>query len=296
MLVKGEDDTVSLREALEALSDAVDLLDRARLKTEAWQDPVQLLDTTARSLDDAALALKITEKEQAQTEEELMEALLVEHKSQEVVAGRQAILNATATVFAIAPTVPADDATTKIKVLIVWATHTGTCKKMARQLKQHMGSDNAVVAMNIRDLSLAQLGAHERIYFIVSTFGCGRPPRDAEAILTALQLLNDDAKNKGVLLFGLEFGVAALGNTIFGDSFCSFGRTLSNQLRRLGAREALPLATMDAKNGTVEQQRQFGVWQNEILIREGKEPVPIPTAKTDQKETSTTKKMCCTIL
>jgi sulfite reductase alpha subunit-like flavoprotein len=248
------------------------------------------LDVTARSLDDAALALKVTEKEQAQTEEELMEALLVEQKSQQVMAGRQAILDATAPVFD-SRTLAADDATKEKEILIVWATHTGTSKKLARQVKQHMGAD--AVAMNIRDLSLVQFGAHKGIYFIVSTFGRGRPPRDAEAVLTALQLLNDDSKNKGVLLFGLEFGVAALGNSMFGDSFCSFGRTLSQQLRRLGAREALPLTTMDAKNGKLEQQRQFGAWQNEILIREGMEPVPIH-ARTDQKKKSTP--TCCIIL
>jgi sulfite reductase alpha subunit-like flavoprotein len=291
MLVKDEDDTVSMSEALEALSDAVDLLKTARVTTKAWQDPIQLLDATARSLDDAALALKNTEKKKTLTEEELMEALLVEQKSQQVIAGRQAILDATAPVFA--STLPADDAKKKNDALIVWATHTGTSKKLARQLKENMGAD--AVAMNIRELSLAQFGAHRCIYFIVSTFGRGRPPRDAEAILTALQLLNDDSKNKGVLLFGLEFGVAALGNSIFGDNFCCFGRTLSQQLRRLGAQEALPIATMDAKNGKLEQQRQFGAWQNEILIREGKEPILIPIAKSDQKEKSTTAS-CCIIL
>jgi sulfite reductase alpha subunit-like flavoprotein len=291
MLVKAEHESVSLTEALEEVSGAVHLLETARLKTEAWHDPVQLLDSTAHALDDAALALKVTEKEKAHTEEELIQSLLVEKKSEQVIAGRQAILDATAPVFS--STLPANDAKKKNEALIVWATHTGTSKKLAHQLKEHMGAD--AVAMNISELSLAQFGAHQRIYFIVSTFGRGRPPRDAEAVLTALQLLNDDSKNKGVLLFGSEFGVAALGNSIFGDSFCSFGRTLSQELRRLGAKEALPLATMDAKNGKLEQQRQFGAWQNEILIREGKEPILIPIAKSDQKEKSTTAS-CCIIL
>jgi sulfite reductase alpha subunit-like flavoprotein len=297
MLVKAEHESVSLMEALEEVSRALDLLETAHLKTEAWHDPVQLLDSTAHALDDAALALKKTEIETANslTEEEFLQALLLQQQCQQVMAGRQAILNATAIVLAR----PTDTDAKRKEALIVWATHTGTSKKMARQLKQHMGSD--VVVMNIKDLTLAHMEAHERVYFCVSTFGRGRPPRDAEAFLTALQLLNGpDNSNKttGVLLFGLQIAVAGFGNSVFADSFCAFGRTLSEQLRQLGAREVLPLATMDAKNGKVEQQRQFGAWQDQILIREGKAPVSSTIAETDsapKKEDSTTTS-CCTIL
>jgi sulfite reductase alpha subunit-like flavoprotein len=314
MLVKAENESVSLTKALEEMSRAVDLLKTARLKTEAWHDPVQLLDSTAHALDDAALALKTTETETTNNslmEEEFLQALLLKQQCEQVIAGRQAILTATAIVLARPTT---DNNTKRKEALIVWATHTGMSKKMAHQLKRHMGSVDAAadaVAMNIKDLTLAQLEAHDRVYFCVSTFGCGRPPRDAEAFLTALQLLNNngpdnnnnnDNKTAGVLLFGLQIAVAAFGNSLFADTFCKFGRTLSEQLCQLGAREVLPLATMDAKNGKVEQQRQFEAWQEQVLIREGKVPVVSSSttiAETDdrafQKEESTTTS-CCTIL
>lgn len=299
MQVKAENGSVSLTEALEEMNRAVNLLETARLKTEAWHDPVQLLDSTAHALDDAALALRETDKQPTRslTEEEFLQVLLLQQQCQQVMARRQSILDATAAVLARHGV--ADTKKKKNEVLIVWATHTGMSKKMAHQLKQHMKSD--AVAMNIKDLTLAQLLAHEHVYFCVSTFGRGRPPRDAEAFLSALQLLNGpdhSDKTAGVLLFGLQIAVAAFGNSSFADTFCKFGRTLSEQLCQLGAREVLPLATMDAKNGKVEQQRQFGVWQDQILIREGKMPVSSSIAETviaSKKQVLTTTS-CCTIL
>jgi hypothetical protein len=71
------------------------------------------------------------------------------------------------------------------KTPVVWAKHTLTSKKMALKLKQRMGSD--LVAMNVKNLSFAQLIAHEGVYFVVSAFGFARPPHDAKVFLTTRQ-------------------------------------------------------------------------------------------------------------
>ena len=78
--------------------------------------------------------------------------------------------------------------------------------------------------MNIKDVSLLDLQERKRVFFICSTFGLGRPPRDAEAVYTTLQILETAspeesgevvAEPEKEALVGLEFAIAALGNSKF---------------------------------------------------------------------------------
>jgi sulfite reductase alpha subunit-like flavoprotein len=292
--VKDENAEVSLDQALAALSRAQNLLDSSKKKSEEWHNPLELLDETAAALDEAALALKCYEflPDQENDEETIMQVLLIQQLAESVVTSRNSILNASNQFMAGNKTWEGEGRSPK--TLIVWATHTGTSKKFALSLKENVGVDEA---MNIKDMHLAHLQKYQRVLFICSTFGCGRPPRDAEVLFSTLQLLGGKEGSISVL-FGMEFAVAALGSSKF-KTFCKFGYDLSDRLAKLGAKEIVPIAVLDTKNGKGAQKEAFLEWQNIILGLHGKPPVnESPKRRSGSiRGTDSTSKMekCCVI-
>ncbi len=264
--VKDQNEVVSLQQALDDLNKAKDLLKSFKDKNERWQNPLELLDITAAALDEAGLALRHIDDNE-QDEEEIMKVLLVQQLAESVSRGRLAILEGTHGV--VSGKRPDEIADSK-KTLIVWATHTGNSKRLALQLKGHMDG----IAMNIKDLRLADLQGRKRVLFICSTFGFGRPPRDAEVFFSTLQVLGGK-EGSITVLFGLEFAIAALGNSKFSGTFAQFGKDISERMKALGAKEIIPLAILDVMDGKNGQRKAFGEWQNKVLELEGRPPVII---------------------
>ena len=101
MHVKGENEQVSLEQALEALRQAQALLDAYRDPDAPWQDPVILLNQTAAALDEAALATRHNDDDNVHTHTEDNQLVLaVRQLSEPVIQGHQAILDATQQVVA----------------------------------------------------------------------------------------------------------------------------------------------------------------------------------------------------
>lgn len=160
--------------------------------------------------------------------------------------------------------------------------------------------------MSIKDVSLLDLQERKRVYFVCSTFGLGRPPRDAEAVYTTLQLLDtadaeeeiDDqlvASSETQALVGLEFAVAALGNSKF-EAFCKFGSELANRLSALGGQELLPVTLLDARNGKAEQKNDFKQWQQQVLDVEGVVLKESPVVDLDVQKGAPVDSKCCEIM
>jgi flavodoxin len=153
--------------------------------------------------------------------------------------------------------------------LVLWATHTGTSRKFAMELAEHLG--DRAEAMNINEMTLEALSRRRnygnpagcRVYFVCSTFG-GRSPRDGRKFFAELQGCSAD--DNGLILKGVNIAVAALGDTSF-EHFAVFGMMLSYELRRLGATEMIPVTTMDRRRGRVEQERVFAQWQQQLLTK-----------------------------
>mmetsp|Transcript_20855 Transcript_20855/g.37880 ORF Transcript_20855/g.37880 Transcript_20855/m.37880 type:complete len:305 (+) Transcript_20855:126-1040(+) len=304
MLVKNEQDTVSFENAIAALREAETILSAYGDADSPWQDPVELLNKTAVALDEAALATRKDggKNVSAQTSDE---AATIKELSARVIKGRQSILDATQKV--VAGSRPAE--LWNPNTLIVFASHTGTSREYALELQSHLKSADV---MNINDLSLLDLQERKRVYFICSTFGLGRPPRDAEVVYATLQILSTverahdgDNKNDDLLvaapekeaLVGLEVAVAALGNSKF-SAFCQFGRDLADRLSALGAQEILPVTLLDSKNGKDEQTRRFREWERLVLEIEGvsepEEKAIIPIE--NQNDFTSAESTCCSVL
>lgn len=294
MHIKDENAQVSVERALEALKEAQRLLEAHHDTNTEWQDPVVLLNTTAAALDEAALALR---KDDGKDKPQNDQAAMVSDLSQQIIRGRQNILDATQKV--VSGTRPAE--LWNPNTLIVYATHTGTSKDYALELQSHLESADV---MNIKDVSLLDLQERRRVYFVCSTFGLGRPPRDAEMVYTTLQIIEtadpeDDilvAAPEKEVLSGLEVAVASLGNSKF-DAFGKFGRDLSVRLCGLGAQEILPVTLLDSKNGPHEQRQQFHEWQNAVLNLEGIAPKERACADIENSlQAKPAESSCCVIL
>ena len=99
--------------------------------------------------------------------------------------------------------------------------------------------------------------APEAILVVTATTGMGEVPDD----LLPLQLeLND----RFPLLTGIPFGVIALGDSSYDDTFCQGGRDMRELLLELQGSEALPMLELDASE-TVNQDEDAGPWVADFL-------------------------------
>jgi len=294
--VCGTDEPMTIPEAMEDLRRALEVLKKANDTDEPWQHPRELLDATAGALDEAALAVRADRSPDPAARAEINDL------SKQVKAARQTLIEASAE--GNIDTTAMQEYSNGVKErnctpLIVWASQTGTSRKFAAELRKNLsGSDGkqAVDAINMKKLTLKDVASRKRVYFITSTFGLGRPPRDAEFFFATLQLQQHrsdyNRSSAGRLLEGVQIAVAALGNSKFGD-FAAFGFALAQELQLLGARPIMPVFTVNALHGRVDQRADFRQWQEEVLQLEGR------TVRSGGKGTPSADSAgnsCCTIL
>jgi flavodoxin len=270
--VKLEDDTVTMSEAERSLLRSRTLLMEALTKAACGNhdrhdtdlDIPALLDESAAALDEAALALKVAKLDNLMNRDNpdkkaklKKDSQLVKTLADDLSEIRKKLLasmfeNNEEEVFLQSST--GSNLGGGSGPLVLWATHTGTSQKYALDLAQRLNAD----AKNIKDVSLKDLSKRKggSVYFVCSTFGAGRPPRDGEAFFAELQ------NCKGTPLKGVDVAVAALGNSAF-DHFTLFGMALSMELARAGAREIMEMARIDRANKPLEA---FTKWEEEIEI------------------------------
>mmetsp|Transcript_46946 Transcript_46946/g.142180 ORF Transcript_46946/g.142180 Transcript_46946/m.142180 type:complete len:425 (-) Transcript_46946:130-1404(-) len=162
------------------------------------------------------------------------------------------------------------------RALVAWASQTGTAKKFARRLHTSLGGNGRCVLKCMKDITLRDLAMHKRVYFVCSTFGMGRPPREGELFYSLVQLgamrckENTEDLSEGEVekpLEGTSVAIAALGSSAFKD-FARFGFGLAQELESLGVSMALGVTTLDAKNGRSAQKKAFQTWEDTIVKME----------------------------
>ena len=296
--VCGTDEPMTIPEAMEDLRRALEVLKKANDTDEPWQHPRELLDATAGALDEAALAVRADRSPDPAASAEINDL------SKQVKAARQTLIEASAE--GNIDTTAMQEYSNGVKErngtpLIVWASQTGTSRKFAAELGKNLsGSDvkQAVDAINMKKLTLKDVASRKRVYFITSTFGLGRPPRDAEFFFATLQLQQHSSdynrSSAGRLLEGVQIAVAALGNSKFGD-FAAFGFALAQELQLHGARPIMPVFTVNALHGRVDQRADFRQWQEEVLQLQGR-TVRSGGKGTPSSSAGSAGNSCCTIL
>jgi sulfite reductase (NADPH) flavoprotein alpha-component len=148
-----------------------------------------------------------------------------------------------------------DPADGKQSVLLAYATQSGQAESIAL----HTASALQQAGISVQVQSLAELDPERlrhfhRVLFVVSTFGDGEPPDQAQRFAQQL------ARQQGNTLSHVQYGLLALGDRHY-TQFCGFGHSLDHGLRNQGAQALFPLVEVD--NGDAAALAQ---WQQELSI------------------------------
>ena len=135
-----------------------------------------------------------------------------------------------------------------VAITILVGTMTGTAEMVAQEVQQAMegaGHQAKIVAMDGLDASVFQGGG--TFLICTSTYGAGDVPDNAQALYNSLEAENPDLSN-------VIYGVIALGDRTYKDTFCHGGIRFDKLLTNLGAKRAGDILTHDASSGTLPEE------------------------------------------
>ncbi|EJN09961.1 sulfite reductase flavoprotein subunit alpha [Herbaspirillum sp. YR522] len=143
--------------------------------------------------------------------------------------------------------VPAAPAAT---CLVAYASQTGQAERVALQTAALLRQSGvAVTLQSLARLTPEKLRHHQRILFIVSTFGQGDAPDSARGFERRLRMA------AGQSLAEVDYALLALGDSHY-DKFCGFGHTLDHWLQSTGATALFPMIEVDRMQPHALQQWQ----------------------------------------
>lgn len=138
--------------------------------------------------------------------------------------------------------------------MVLYGTQTGTAEDLAEELQEGIqGLGIECGCENVFDIEFSQLDSLEKVFVIISTWGDGDPPDDAEGFCDALS---------GVELSrfdGLEYSVFALGDSGY-ELFCECGKQVDKFLRFSGA-----IALVGRVDCDIDIDEPFREWKESLL-------------------------------
>lgn len=133
------------------------------------------------------------------------------------------------------------------KVTILVGTMTGTAEMVAQDVQDALRADGFDAEFLLMDdLDPAVFDRGGAFLICSSTYGQGDVPDNAQAFFAAVEDSRPD-------LSGVEYGVIALGDRTYMDTFCNGGLKFDALLRQLGARRLGEPMTHDASSGTLPE-------------------------------------------
>src|ERR1700756_4415420 len=109
---------------------------------------------------------------------------------------------------------------------------TGTADMVAQEVEQALAGEGHQVVIRMMDDLDASVFAGGGVFLIcTSTYGAGNVPDNAQRLFSSLETERPD-------LTGVTYGVIALGDTTYKDTFCQGGKRFDQLLRELGAKRA----------------------------------------------------------
>ena len=137
---------------------------------------------------------------------------------------------------------------------ILYGSQTGNAKGVATQLQaQAQARGLAVNLVSMADYKPTALKKEQFISIVVSTYGEGEPPEDAEALYEFL------ATKKAPKLAGVKIAVLGLGDSSY-EFFCQTAKDFEERLVKLGAEVILQRADLD-----VDYEDHSDAWINGAL-------------------------------
>ena len=148
-------------------------------------------------------------------------------------------------------------------ILVAHASQTGTAERLAWLTAAALRDAGCTVDVQpLGQLDPASLVDVDRMLVVASSFGDGEAPDAARAFV---KRMDSDTPS----LDGLRYGVLALGDSSYGDTYCGFGRTLDQWLHHAGARPLFDRIEVD--DGDAGALRH---WQHHIGQLAGRADLP----------------------
>lgn len=140
-------------------------------------------------------------------------------------------------------------------LLVLHASQTGTAEALALRTAATLREAGcAAEARSLASITPDELARHSRVLFVASTYGEGEAPDPARGFARGLRRAPPD-------LSGLQYGVLALGDSDYDDSFCGFGRELDQRLRHAGARPLFDRVEIDNEDPAALRH-----WQHQLAL------------------------------
>lgn len=135
-----------------------------------------------------------------------------------------------------------------VEVTILVGTMTSTAELVAQAVQLATEDEDVRIDIKAMDGLDAAVFAGGGLFLIcTSTYGQGDVPDNAKALYASLQSARPD-------LARVEYGVIALGDRTYAETFCSGGKRFDALLTELGARRLGQLFRHDASAGTMPEE------------------------------------------
>lgn len=150
-----------------------------------------------------------------------------------------------------------------MNVTILIGTMTGTAQLVAQEIELTYGDDATAIEARVMDgldasaLDPATFGPNDVVLVCTSTYGQGDVPDNAKELYASLDATRPD-------LSALRYGLIALGDRTYNDTFCFGGKKFDALLSDLGARRIGEVLLHDASAGTMPEE-VAGAWAGKWL-------------------------------
>ena len=135
-----------------------------------------------------------------------------------------------------------------LKLTILVGTMTGTAQLVADEVADALGKDGVAAEVAVMDGLDAGVFAEGGAFLIcTSTYGQGDVPDNAQKLFADLEQRKPD-------LARIAYGVIALGDRTYAQTFCFGGKRFDALLQSLGARRIGEVMIHDASAGTIPEE------------------------------------------
>jgi MioC protein len=135
-----------------------------------------------------------------------------------------------------------------LSLTILVGTMTGTADLVAQEVQTALEACSHAVSIRMMDdLDAGVFSTGGTFLICTSTYGQGDVPDNAQALYASLESERPD-------LSAVTYGVIALGDLTYKDTFCEGGMRFDNLLTELGARRVGEILKHDASSGTLPEE------------------------------------------
>jgi MioC protein len=135
-----------------------------------------------------------------------------------------------------------------VEIRILVGTMTGTAEMVAQEVQTALEATGHRAVIEMMDNLTASVFRSGHLFLIcTSTNGSGDVPDNAQALYASLESERPD-------LSGVIYGVIALGDRTYKDTYCQGGLRFDKLLTELGARRAGKILKHDASSGMLPEE------------------------------------------